>query len=54
MAYTTTESNNSNTLVDIEIANFDLLDIQNSVSVVVNINTTETDATEDGMCIVLT
>ena len=49
MMYTTTESDSSNTLVDIEIANFDLLDIQNNVSVVVSINTTATDATEDGM-----
>ena len=51
MIYMFSESNSSNALVYIEIANFDQLDIQNNVSVVVNINTTGTNANEDGMCI---
>ena len=53
MTYMFPEGNSSMALVDIVIANFDQLDIQNSVSVAVSVNPTATDANEDGMCSVI-
>ena len=53
MTYMFSESNSNMALVDIEIANFDQLDIQNNVSVAVSVNATATNANEDGMCSVI-
>ena len=49
LSYMFSESNSSDVLVYIEIANFDQLDIRNDVSVVVNVNTTATTANENGI-----
>ena len=53
MTYMFPENNSNMALVDIVIANFDQLDIQNNVSVAVTVNAAATDANEDGMCSVI-